>query len=60
MQEVGSKLKGTQQAYDAAMNKLSVGRGNLVGKVEKLKQLGAKTSKSLPPELLTEGAETSD
>lgn len=57
MQEIGDKLKGTQQAYDGAMNKLSTGRGNLIGKVEKLKELGAKTFKSLPAALLTEGGE---
>ena len=57
MQEIGDKLKGTQQAYDGAMNKLSNGRGNLIGKVEKLKELGAKTFKNLPAALLTEGEE---
>ena len=34
------------------MKKLSEGSGNLVKRVEKIKQLGAKTSKSLPTNVL--------
>jgi len=34
------------------MNKLSDGQGNLIRSTEKLKELGAKTSKSLPKEYL--------
>jgi DNA recombination protein RmuC len=34
------------------MDKLSNGKGNLVKQVERLKEMGAKTGKSLPPELL--------
>ena len=36
------------------MNKLSVGKGNLVTQAEYLKALGAKTSKALPDALLAE------
>jgi DNA recombination protein RmuC len=39
------------------MNKLSIGNGNLVGQVEKLKQLGAKTQKSLPLDLTDRSSE---
>ena len=39
-------------SYVDAMKKLSDGSGNLVGRVEKIKKLGAKTSKSLPPNIL--------
>ena len=38
--------------YDDAMNKLSSGKGNLVKRAENIKKLGAKTSKSLPQELI--------
>lgn len=37
----------TSQAYDKAWNKLSSGTGNLIGRAEKIKALGAKTSKNL-------------
>ncbi len=48
LQNVGEKLKATQTSYDAAIKKLHTGKGNLVNSVEKIKKLGAKTTKSLP------------
>jgi len=48
IEQIGTRLKNAQQSYDAAMNKLSIGKGNLIGRVEKLKQLGAKAKKQLP------------
>ncbi len=50
--DLGKKLNATQDAYSASMNKLSEGRGNLIGRAEELKTLGAKASKSLPKSLL--------
>lgn len=52
MQGLGSRLTSTQEFFSDAMNKLSLGRGNLIGQVEQLKALGAKTSKSLPENLV--------
>jgi DNA recombination protein RmuC len=57
MQSIGKQAARLQDTYDQAMNKLKDGRGNLIGSVERMKQLGAKTSKSLPPELVEEEAE---
>jgi hypothetical protein len=37
------------------MNKLKYGGGNLIGQVEKLKDLGATTNKSMPANLLGDG-----
>jgi DNA recombination protein RmuC len=51
MQAIDRNMSGLHKSYDAAMNKLVSGRGNLIGSAEKLKQLGAKTAKSLPREL---------
>lgn len=58
MQGIGAKMAGLQKSYDGAMNKLSSGTGNIVSRVEKLKLLGAKTSKSLPKELRGDDEET--
>ncbi len=52
MQVIGKKIDDASSAYIKAINKLSDGRGNILSKTEKLKELGAKTSKSLPQELL--------
>ncbi len=49
---VGKGLISVKDNYDKAMNKLTDGRGNLIGRAEKIKLLGAKTSKSLPPNIL--------
>jgi DNA recombination protein RmuC len=50
--DVGNKIQQSQKSYEGAMNKLVNGRGNLVKQAEKLKELGAKASKSLPENLL--------
>lgn len=52
MDKIGSNLRTTQNTYDAAMKKLSEGRGNLVVSTEKLKEMGAKTTKQIPKSLL--------
>lgn len=52
LKSVGEKIKATQNSYEDAMKKLSTGRGNLIGSVEKIKRLGAKTTKAVPQNLL--------
>jgi len=49
--KIGATLTQSQATYEQAMKKLSQGKGNLVGKTEKLKALGARTSKQLPEEI---------
>jgi DNA recombination protein RmuC len=46
---IGNRLDSAQDSYNNAFKKLSSGRGNLLGQVEKLKKLGAKAKKQLPP-----------
>ncbi len=50
MENIGRQLAGTQKSYDAALNKLKTGKGNLIRKTEQLKELGAKAKKQLPSE----------
>jgi DNA recombination protein RmuC len=52
--QVGARLDQAQSAYGEAVNKLSIGRGNVLSQVEELKELGAKTAKSLPSHLVDE------
>jgi DNA recombination protein RmuC len=52
LEAVGKSLRGADQSYTNAMKKLSEGRGNLLRQVEMLKELGIRTSKSLPRDLL--------
>jgi len=52
LKSVGKHIDATQQSYLDAMKKLYRGKGDLVSRVQKIKKLGAKTSKSLDPKLI--------
>tara|TARA_R110002072_G_scaffold33696_4_gene101805 strand:+ start:2348 stop:3646 length:1299 start_codon:yes stop_codon:yes gene_type:complete len=54
--KVGNQLKTVQGSYDTSMKKLT-GKGNLIKKVEKIKELGAKTSKIMNKNLLDRAIE---
>jgi len=45
--KIGTQLQTVNKTYNTAHKKLSEGSGNLLGKVDNLKTLGARTSKSL-------------
>jgi hypothetical protein len=49
-----------QYNYDDAFGKLSIGRGNLVGHAQKLRQLGVKPTKSLAPTFVDGAYETDE
>lgn len=49
--KVGNQLKTVQGSYDSSMKKLT-GQGNLIKKVENIKQLGVNTSKKINQNLL--------
>jgi DNA recombination protein RmuC len=57
---IGKGLISVKDNYDKAMNKLTDGRGNLINRAEKIKQLGAKASKSLPPNILNRADQDDD
>jgi DNA recombination protein RmuC len=48
MQSVGKSLVKAQDTHREAVKKLSEGNGNVMRQAEKLRELGAKTNKSLP------------
>jgi DNA recombination protein RmuC len=52
LQKIGKKVEETQIVYDAAMNKLVEGKGNLVRSAQKLQKMGALTKKELPSDLV--------
>lgn len=60
LEDIGKKLNATRASYDDAMNKLSTGKGNLLRRTERIKELGAKTSKELPKNLLEQSREDED
>jgi DNA recombination protein RmuC len=52
LQDVGEHLQKAQNRYSDAYKQLSTGNDNLVSQATKLKELGIKTKKSIPGEIL--------
>ncbi|SMC83871.1 DNA recombination protein RmuC [Moheibacter sediminis] len=57
--KLGNQIKTVNNSYDSSMKKLT-GKGNLIKKVEDLKKMGAKTSKSLSERLIERADENLD
>jgi len=47
MTDAHKRLDGTRKAFDLVMNRLSEGKGNLAGRVEGIRELGAKTTRTI-------------
>lgn len=62
MEKIGKSMEATQKHYDAALNKLTSGRGNLVRQVEQFRTLGVQPSKRLAGDISddVEDADDSD
>ena len=58
--EVGKSLDKSKHQYGMAMNKLVEGKDNLIRKTERLKELGAKTSKEMDQKILDRADSKSD
>lgn len=57
---IGKKMDEAKNEYSGAMNKLVEGRGNVITTIEKLKKMGAKTSKSLPESIVRRAEESNE
>ncbi len=54
MADAQRKLTGVSESFETAVRRLQTGRGNLVGRVDEMRKLGAKVKKQLPAEILDE------
>lgn len=54
LKKIGDHIDRSKDAYQDAFNKLSAGSGNLVGRVETLRKLGAKTTKQIDSKFIEE------
>lgn len=54
MQKIGSAIERASSEYDKGMGQLSEGKGNLVGRAQKIRELGAKGNKELSADLLND------
>ncbi len=57
LDEVGKRIDQAKKHWEDSMGKLRTGRGNLMGRVEELQKLGAKSSKPLPQHLLPDDSQ---
>lgn len=48
LEKIDAGINSARRAWDAAHNKLTSGNGNLIGRAERLRDLGAKATKDLP------------
>ena len=48
MEKLGKQIETVNLTYDGAMNKLTMGRGNLIAQANRFTQLGIKSKKELP------------
>lgn len=60
LETLGKQIDRVQATYDEAHKKLYSGKGDLIGRVEKLRELGAKASKEIPPDMLSSGDNNED
>lgn len=54
LDKIGEQLDTVRKTHGDIMNKIYMGRGNLITQVEKLKELGAKAEKTLPQAAIEE------
>jgi DNA recombination protein RmuC len=60
LEGVGRKLEDATNSYTEAFKQLTTGRGNIIGRIEELKKMGATASKKLPERLLTDEGRPED
>ncbi|MBZ0179856.1 MAG: DNA recombination protein RmuC [Melioribacteraceae bacterium] len=48
LDQVGQRLEQAQRSFESAKRKISDGQGNMISTAEKIRELGAKNSKTLP------------
>jgi DNA recombination protein RmuC len=57
MVDAQKRLGMVQESFDIALKRLKEGKGNLIGRVEEIRKLGAKTSRQIPLEIVEGAAE---
>jgi DNA recombination protein RmuC len=60
MKSLGEKLDGSKRSFDEAMNRLSEGSGNVIKRIDNLKKLGLKVSKSIDQKLVDKAGESEE
>lgn len=58
MDKIDKGIQATQKSYDAAMNKLHTGTGNLISRAQRIKKLGANAQKSISSSLIEQAEDS--
>ncbi len=59
-EKVGDQIEMSHRSWESAKNKLATGKGNLINAVQKIKNLGANASKSIPANYLDDKLSSDD
>ena len=57
LHDIGRKLQAAQESHENARMKLISGRGNIVSRIENIRQLGARATKKLPQDFVDDAME---
>ncbi len=57
LKKIGHQINQARDTYTEAMRKLYEGKGNLVTRAEKIRELGARTTKTIDPKLVERASE---
>lgn len=60
LEQIGEKLKGAQISFENAHKRLTSGKGNLVRRIEVIRELGAKVKKKFPESFRASALEDSE
>jgi DNA recombination protein RmuC len=60
MMDTRKKLSGVSDSFDLALKRIKEGRGNLIGRVEEIRKLGAKVNRQIPADLIQEAETDAD
>ncbi|MCI0448958.1 MAG: DNA recombination protein RmuC [Chlorobi bacterium] len=58
--KIGQRMDDAKKTYEEAMNKLTEGRGNIISRAENLRQMGAKSSKSIDQRIVEKASDDDD
>lgn len=53
--KIGERIEQSQRTYDEALRQFSTGPGNVIGRVEKIREMGIEAKKNMPRELTSPG-----
>lgn len=60
VQDIGKHIQKAEDAHQAAINKLSTGKGNLITRAQNIRKMGINASKKIHPDLINDESDWND